>query len=76
MKRPQMQKTHLDGVILETVDKGSGEPVVLIHGSMGDECPPARASDEESTTPLNQAEEGQPAPSPPLTRPTKPRWPG
>ena len=38
MKRPTMQKTQLGGVTLETFDRGSGEPVVLIHGSMGDEC--------------------------------------
>jgi pimeloyl-ACP methyl ester carboxylesterase len=33
-----MQETRLDGVTLETIDKGSGEPVVFIHGSMSDEC--------------------------------------
>lgn len=38
MNRPTMQKTQLDGVTLETLDKGSGKPVVLIHGSMADEC--------------------------------------
>ena len=38
MKLPRMEKTRVDGVILETIDKGSGEPVVFIHGAMGDEC--------------------------------------
>jgi pimeloyl-ACP methyl ester carboxylesterase len=38
MKRPTMRKTQLDGCVFETIDKGSGEPVLLIHGSMADEC--------------------------------------
>ena len=38
MNLPKMEKTRIDGVTLETIDKGSGEPVVLIHGAMGDEC--------------------------------------
>jgi len=38
MNLPKMEETRIDGATLETIDKGSGEPVVLIHGSMGDEC--------------------------------------
>jgi pimeloyl-ACP methyl ester carboxylesterase len=38
MTLPSMQLTRLNGVKLETLDRGSGEPVVFIHGSMGDEC--------------------------------------
>lgn len=33
-----MQRTDINGVELETYDRGSGEPVVFIHGAMGDEC--------------------------------------
>lgn len=38
MTWPQMQKAEINGVTLELWDRGSGEPVVLVHGSMGDEC--------------------------------------
>ena len=33
-----MQLTKISGVSLEVRDEGSGEPVVFVHGSMGDEC--------------------------------------
>ena len=33
-----MQRTEINGVELEISDSGSGEPVVFIHGAMGDEC--------------------------------------
>jgi pimeloyl-ACP methyl ester carboxylesterase len=33
-----MQRTEINGVELEIWDRGSGEPVVFVHGSMGDEC--------------------------------------
>lgn len=33
-----MQLTKINGVSLEIRDQGSGEPVVFVHGSMGDEC--------------------------------------
>jgi pimeloyl-ACP methyl ester carboxylesterase len=33
-----MQRTEIDGVELELLDRGAGEPVVFVHGSMGDEC--------------------------------------
>lgn len=32
-----MQRTEINGVALELRDRGSGEPVVFVHGSMGDE---------------------------------------
>ena len=38
MTWPQMQKAEINGVTLELWDRGSGEPVVFVHGSMGDEC--------------------------------------
>ena len=38
MALPTMQRTDIDGVALELQDGGSGEPVVFVHGSMGDEC--------------------------------------
>ena len=38
MNLPEMQRIQVNGVTLESIDRGSGEPVVLIHGSMGDEC--------------------------------------
>jgi pimeloyl-ACP methyl ester carboxylesterase len=38
MKLPAMQLTEINGVALEIRDKGSGEPVVFVHGAMGDEC--------------------------------------
>lgn len=34
----EMQRTEINGAELEIYDRGSGEPVVFIHGSMGDEC--------------------------------------
>ena len=33
-----MQLSKINGVSLEIRDQGSGEPVVFVHGSMGDEC--------------------------------------
>jgi hypothetical protein len=33
-----MELTEINGVELELWDRGSGEPVVFVHGSMGDEC--------------------------------------
>jgi pimeloyl-ACP methyl ester carboxylesterase len=33
-----MQRTEINGVQLEISESGSGEPVVFVHGSMGDEC--------------------------------------
>jgi pimeloyl-ACP methyl ester carboxylesterase len=33
-----MRLTQINGVMLELLDKGWGEPVVFVHGSMGDEC--------------------------------------
>ena len=38
MRRQAMQRTAVNGVQLEIQDQGSGEPVVFVHGSMGDEC--------------------------------------
>ena len=38
MALPEMQPTEINGVTLEVWDKGSGEPVVFVHGAMGDEC--------------------------------------
>jgi len=38
MAWPQLQKAEINGVTLELWDRGSGEPVVFVHGSMGDEC--------------------------------------
>src|SRR5262245_4466891 len=38
MTWPQMQEAEINGVTLELLDQGSGEPVVLVHGGMGDEC--------------------------------------
>jgi pimeloyl-ACP methyl ester carboxylesterase len=35
---PAMRLTEINGVELEIWDRGSGEPVVFVHGSMGDEC--------------------------------------
>jgi len=34
---PKMQLTEINGVELEILDTGSGEPVIFVHGSMGDE---------------------------------------
>jgi pimeloyl-ACP methyl ester carboxylesterase len=33
-----MQRTTINGVELEIRDRGSWEPVVFVHGGMGDEC--------------------------------------
>jgi pimeloyl-ACP methyl ester carboxylesterase len=33
-----MELTEINGVELELWDRGSGEPVVFVHGAMGDEC--------------------------------------
>ncbi len=38
MKLPVMQLAEINGVELEIWDRGSGEPVVFVHGAMGDEC--------------------------------------
>ncbi len=38
MTLPPMQLTEINGVKLEILDRGSGEPVVFVHGGMGDEC--------------------------------------
>ena len=35
---PTMQRTEINGVELEILDTGSGEPVMFVHGGMGDEC--------------------------------------
>jgi pimeloyl-ACP methyl ester carboxylesterase len=35
---PKMQLAEINGVELEILDTGSGEPVMFIHGGMGDEC--------------------------------------
>jgi pimeloyl-ACP methyl ester carboxylesterase len=34
----EMQLTEINGVKLEVEDRGLGEPVVFVHGAMGDEC--------------------------------------
>jgi pimeloyl-ACP methyl ester carboxylesterase len=33
-----MKEAEINGVTLELWDRGSGEAVVFVHGSMGDEC--------------------------------------
>src|SRR4051812_14227987 len=33
-----MQNAEINGMELEIWDRGSGEPVVFVHGGMGDEC--------------------------------------
>ena len=38
MTLPTMEHREINGVKLETLDRGSGVPVVFIHGAMGDEC--------------------------------------
>jgi pimeloyl-ACP methyl ester carboxylesterase len=38
MNLPTMQRTEINGAELEILDIGSGEPVMFIHGGMGDEC--------------------------------------
>ena len=35
---PALQPTQINGVNLGVFDSGSGEPVVFVHGAMGDEC--------------------------------------
>lgn len=35
---PKMQLAKIDGMELEILDTGSGEPVMFVHGGMGDEC--------------------------------------
>jgi pimeloyl-ACP methyl ester carboxylesterase len=43
MTVPAMQLTDINGVNLDVLDQGSGDPVMFIHGSMGDECYPVLA---------------------------------
>lgn len=38
MNLKTMQLTKINGVSLEIRDQGSGEPIVFVHGGMGDEC--------------------------------------
>ena len=38
MNLKKMQLSKINGVSLEIRDQGSGEPVVFVHGGMGDEC--------------------------------------
>ncbi len=38
MNLPAMEHIEINGAKLETLDRGAGEPVVFIHGAMGDEC--------------------------------------
>ena len=38
MNLPAMKHIEINGAKLETLDRGAGEPVVFIHGAMGDEC--------------------------------------
>ena len=38
MNSQTMNSTKINGVELEIRDRGSGEPVVLVHGAMADEC--------------------------------------
>jgi len=38
MVLPQMELAEINGVKLEVVDSRSGEPVMFVHGGMGDEC--------------------------------------
>lgn len=38
MNWQRMQRTAIDGVQLEISVSGAGEPVVFVHGAMGDEC--------------------------------------
>ena len=35
---PEMQLAEINGVELEILNTGSGEPVMFVHGGMGDEC--------------------------------------
>ena len=38
MTQEAMQRTEINGAQLEIRERGSGEPVVFVHGGMGDEC--------------------------------------
>lgn len=38
MVLPGMQLRQINGVELEIGESGSGEPVIFVHGAMGDEC--------------------------------------
>ncbi|MCH7676182.1 alpha/beta hydrolase [candidate division KSB1 bacterium] len=38
MNLPATQRAEINGVQLEIRDRGTGEPVVFVHGAMGDEC--------------------------------------
>src|SRR3989304_10571804 len=38
MTQEAMQRTEINGALLEIRERGSGEPVVFVHGGMGDEC--------------------------------------
>ncbi len=38
MQIPELKLTSIKGIKLELIDKGSGDPVVFVHGGMGDEC--------------------------------------
>ena len=38
MTPQEFQIAEINGAELEIWDKGSGEPVVFVHGGMGDEC--------------------------------------
>ena len=38
MTLPAMDRTQINSVELEIRDRGAGEPVVFVHGAMGDEC--------------------------------------
>ncbi len=38
VERPVMELTAVDGVELDLYDRGSGEPVVFVHGGSTDEC--------------------------------------
>lgn len=38
VERPAMELTPVDGIDLELYDRGSGEPVVFVHGGSTDEC--------------------------------------
>ena len=35
---PKMELTKINGTELEILDTGSGEPIMFVHGGMGDEC--------------------------------------
>jgi len=38
MEIPTLRLTSIKGINLELLDTGSGDPVVFVHGGMGDEC--------------------------------------